>query len=124
MSGLEFHVQRLITWVSTLEGCPASWSDVRIVDDSLQPLCNEKRLWEISRNSLMSIEQYEERFSELLAKGYHWLNLNFAGVYQDSAILFIECPANSANIPKEKVSVNLSGPAGNEWDLSKRLIII
>ncbi|MCI5207403.1 MAG: hypothetical protein D3910_01090 [Candidatus Electrothrix sp. ATG2] len=123
MSDLEFHIQRLIAWVQTQEGCPSNWSDIQIVEDTMPPL-RKGELWNIPKKSLQSIKQYEERFNELLMKGYHWVNINFGGIYQKRAILFIEYPRNSFDAPKDKVSVNLSGPAGCEWDLSKKICVI
>ena len=121
MSDLDLHIQRLIEWAHTQDGCPKNWADIQIIEDPSFSIRSEK--WKASKESLMSIKQYEEIFNDLLNKGYSWININFGGIYKNKAIIFIEYPSNPINIPKEKVSINYSGPEGYEWDITEKLCI-
>jgi hypothetical protein len=122
MSDLELHIQRLIAWAHTLNGCPESWSDIQIVEDPLFTFRGET--WKIPEDALLSIKEYEGRFSELLMSGYSWVNLNFGGIYNNNAIVFVEYPRQFSGCSKGQVSVNPSGPEGNEWDLTRKLCIV
>lgn len=122
MSEIELHVGRLADWVRTLDGCPECWVGVQIVEDPLFTYRGEK--WEVPREALKSMSQYEGRFRELLSKGYSWVNINFGGIYQGNAIIFVEYPREASGTPKDKVSVNCSGPLGYEWDLTDKLCVI
>lgn len=122
MSDLELHIQRLTGWARTLNGCPECWSAIQIVEDPLFSYRGET--WKIPESALMSVKEYEDRFGELLLSGYSWVNLNFAGIFKNNAIVFVEYPRQSSGCSKAKVSVNLSGPEGKEWDLSKKLCVV
>ena len=121
MSNLEFHLQRLSEWVRTLDGCPDSWADIFIVEDPSFYFRGET--WKVPKESLKNAKQYEKRFNYLLRKGYSWININFGGIYQGDAIVFVEYPRKASGIPENKVSVNFSGPEGYEWDLTEKLSI-
>ncbi|MCP4978002.1 MAG: hypothetical protein GY931_17780 [Maribacter sp.] len=122
MSELEVHIQELFKWVRTLEGCPQNWNGVQIIEDPSFSI--RGKVWKVPKESLKSIKEYEGRFEELLEKGYSWININFGGIYNDNAIVFIEYPNQSSGLPKDKVPVVPSGPFGHEWDLSNKLCII
>jgi len=121
MSEIEFHLQRLTEWVRTLEGCPKKWNDILIVEDP--SFSYRGKEWAIPQTALINSKLYESRFSELLNRGYSWINLNFGGLYEGNAIVFVEHPKEASGVPADKVSVNPSGPEGNKWDLTKRLLI-
>src|SRR5437868_14232750 len=40
--------------------------------------------------------EYEQRFEELLDRGYSWLNVGFRGVYRDFLIVGVELPSLKA----------------------------
>lgn len=122
MNELETHVRTLVEWVKTLDGCPESWSSIQIVEDPL--FTYRGKNWEIPRESLKPMSQYEDRFRDLLSKGYSWININFGGIYQGNAVVFVEYPRESSGVPKEKVTVNVSGPEGNVWDLTTKLCVL
>jgi hypothetical protein len=106
----------------TLDGCPENWIDILIIEDPMFHVRGEE--WKVARKSLLTPGEFENRFNELLARGYSWININFGGVYQNNAIVFIEYPKESSGVPKEKVSINQSGPQGYEWDLDKKLCVV
>jgi len=122
MGDLELFIHKLTEWVHSLNGCPENWLDLKIVEDSSFIIRSEA--WELPKAALLSVMEYEDKFSDLLSSGYSWINLNFGGIHNDTAIVFVEYPKHSSGCPKDKVTVNLSGPDGNEWDLSKKLRIV
>jgi hypothetical protein len=122
MSDLEIYIQRLIGWARTHYDFPENWSDIQIVEDPFFTYRGET--WKIPEDAFMNVNEYEGRFSDILMSGYSWVNLNFGGIYNNMAIVFIEFPHQSSGCSKAQVSVNLSGPEGNIWDLSKKLCIV
>jgi hypothetical protein len=82
----------------------------------------------IPKSMLVPATSYENRFDELLSKGYDWINMNAMGILQNSFIVQIEFPLKSRNAPRDKVSVNYSGPAIFDkkplWDLSNKVLIL
>lgn len=121
MADFEHHINKLFSWVQSLEGCPDQWSGVLIVEDPEFELRQSQ--WNIPNDSLMSPEQYNARFEFLLERGYSWININFGGVFNGKAVVFIEFPKQAAGIPKHKVPVNFSGPCHREWDLTDKIHI-
>lgn len=122
MSELELHINNSLEWIRTLSGYSDDWSDIKIVEDPLFEVRDET--WNVQNNAFMTTDQYESRFSELLNMGYSWININFGGIYQNSMIIFIEYPRESSNIPKDKVSVNPSGPMDDTWNLNEKLVVV
>lgn len=79
----------------------------------------------VPRSALIPAREYAERFNELLDKGYSWINMSALGVWKGSLIVVIELPSYDNNVPRDKVSVNFSGPViidgKPQWDLSERI---
>lgn len=82
----------------------------------------------VSQNSLKSIDEYRERFWALLGQGYSWINLNAAGIFHENLLVIVEVPNQKHTTPRNKVSVNLSGPSLKngvpQWDIRKKVSII
>ena len=101
------------------------WSQVLFVE--VQTFAAGK-VPEIPQSALISSQDYAKRFDELLESGYHWINMNALGIWKDNLIIVIELPSYKSNIPKEKVSVNFSGPViideKPQWDLSNRIEVL
>ena len=101
------------------------WSQVLVVE---QQFIAWGKIIHISKSALISANEYEKRFDELLNKGYDWLNMNAMGILHNAFIVQIEFPCKSLNAPRDKVSVNYSGPAifngASEWDLSNKVQIL
>ncbi len=85
-----------------------SWSRVLFVED--KDIKREGVHCSIARSSLWTRNDYEARFDELLNDGYGWINMNFAGILDGSFLVIIELPHYKNSVPREKVSVNFSGP--------------
>jgi hypothetical protein len=102
-----------------------SWSQVLFLENTS---FTYDRVYKIPRFALIPFKDYEKRFNELLDSGYHWINMNAFGIWNDNLIVVIELPNYTDNIPRDKVSVNFSGPAiineKPQWDLSKRIEIV
>jgi hypothetical protein len=102
-----------------------SWSQVLVVE---QQSIIWKEIELIPKSALTSADEYEKRFDELLSIGYDWINMNAKGILDNAFIVQIEYPLRSINAPRNKVSVNYSGPSiHNEeplWDLSTKVKIL
>jgi hypothetical protein len=81
----------------------------------------------VPRTALRPMDEYRERFESLLGRGYSWINLKAAGIFDGNLLVVIEFPNYKSGIPRNKVSVNLSGPSHKEgvpqWDIGARLEI-
>jgi hypothetical protein len=99
-----------------------SWSQVLFVES---PSLVYGEVCRIPQSALILPEDYANRFDELLNGGYHWINMNALGIWKDKLIVVIELPNYKSNIPRDKVSVNFSGPTildeTPQWDLSNRI---
>ena len=123
-SDLEKNLNRLISffpeWSNWL-----SWSQVLFLENTNFTYGNVSR---VPNSALIPSREYANRFDELLTKGYSWINMNAFGVWKENLIVVIELPSYSSNIPRDKVSVNFSGPVildgKPQWDLSNRIEII
>jgi hypothetical protein len=101
------------------------WSQVLFLENTSFTYA---KVYKIPRSALIPSKDYVERFDELLDRGYHWINMNAFGIWRDNLIVVIELPGYKGDRPREKVSVNFSGPAiineKPQWDLSERIEII
>ena len=101
------------------------WSQVLVVEWQ-SVICGEIDL--IPKSALISADEYEKRFDELLNMGGGWLNMNAMGILNNAFIVQIEFPLRGINAPRNKVSVNYSGPAMYNkeplWDLSSKVKIL
>lgn len=102
-----------------------SWSQVFVVEyDSIIGEIPEL----ISKSALIPANEYEKRFDELLNIGYDWINMHAKGILNNFFIVEIEYPNKSINAPRNKISVNYSGPATYDnqprWDLSSLVKVL
>ncbi len=67
--------------------------------------------WQVTRESLVTLENYEQQFHTLVQAGYSWTNLSLHGVHEDSLVVGIEFSSESSKVPPGKTSINFSGPA-------------
>lgn len=98
-----------------------SFSQICFVEsDKIQDVSSSD-LHKISRKFIFTSENYETRFDELLNKGCSWINMNLAGILEDSLFIIIEIPSYGNNIPIEFVAVNFSLPikeiVDNGWNM-------
>jgi hypothetical protein len=129
--------------------------ELKKMADEYGPLsCFELRIVEINGNTpnkpgdfpetdhtrfqvqLRTPAEYEQRFEELLDRGYSWLNVGFRGIYRNFLIVGVELPSlkfpdgSGRSIPRtlypgHRTSINLSGPCNAvvdrglsvEWEL-------
>ncbi|HTA25963.1 MAG TPA: hypothetical protein VK763_20700 [Terriglobales bacterium] len=74
------------------------------------------------KDELRSPLEYENRFDELLRKGYRWINLSCYGVHEGFLIIGVVVPGvASATHPGYHTSVNLSGPLPSVLDQQWRV---
>lgn len=64
----------------------------------------------LSNNKIKSIQQFVTEFDRILNSGYSWINLNYAGAIDQTAVVIVELPKSTSNVPRHRVSINLSGP--------------
>jgi len=103
-----------------------SWSQVFVVESDLITWGIPQLIQKVA---LIPAVEYEKRFDELLSTGYDWINMNAKGILNDAFIVEIDYPRyTNLNAPRNKVSVNFSGPATigaePEWNLSNSVKII
>ena len=124
MNELEKHLKRLESYIHGLDDS-VSWSRILIVE--YENIAHGKPSL-IQRPALFTPEKYEARFDEHLAKGYSWINLNAAGVLDDTLLLVVELPSYFSGAPKDKVAVNLSGATTSNgkdiWNADERYKIV
>ena len=69
---------------------------------------------------LRAPKAYEERFEQLLAKGFSWINLSYYGVLDGNGLVVVELPRETSTLSPRPTSVNFSGPpaivANSGWD--------
>lgn len=75
---------------------------------------------------LRTPEEYEERFAELMAKRFRWLNLNYFGLIDGKGLVIVEFPDQRFAEHSPATSVNFSGPthavAGSGWDARAQVV--
>jgi hypothetical protein len=124
MNDLEKHLN-LLASSAELWGAPPSWSRVLFVEEA-SVTHGAPSL--IARSSLLPMADYAARFDTHLAAGHAWVNMNAAGVLGDDLLVVIELPRYQNSVPRDKVSVNFSGPAildgEPQWDASKMYRIV
>jgi hypothetical protein len=116
--GLDDHLQRLTDWFQARGPESLTWSEILLFDG----FPAQRRL---SRGSLYTPAEFSPRFDEYLSRGYSWLNLSAAGVWNDALLVFVEHPNEGsmtlAGHP-QLTSINYSGPiiidGQPQWRLS------
>jgi hypothetical protein len=103
------------------------FSEVYFVEDkSIQHSLKPYEINEISQQNVFSLANYETRFNEVLNQGHSWININFAGMLNDSLLIIIEVPNYENNA--EFTEVNLSLPdrkvMENDWNISSLYKIV
>lgn len=120
-AAFEFHLERIVRFFQKI--CPeARWSDIRFFEGDP---CDKTTL---SAKDLIDADEYRPKFCRLLEQGHGWINLSASGVLNDWLILSLVWPSYENTVPREYVSVNLSGPyldknGRGRWDLSDRLTL-
>ena len=103
MSTLEEHFESLSTWLRST-GFP-SWEEVLFVEDiNVYPFSKQT----IEADRFKSMEDFSDRFDELLTEGHVWLNFSGLGILDNTLIVALEKPKANAGSPT--TSVNQSGP--------------
>lgn len=120
MNDLEKHLSRLISFAKDW-GAPSSWSHMLFVEESFITYGMPSL---IPRAALISQENYVERFDSHLGAGHSWINMNAAGILGNALLVVIALPRYKNNVPRDKVSVNFSGPPISEgkcqWNAAER----
>jgi hypothetical protein len=124
MNELEEHLNRLVSFLNDW-GAPSSWLRVMFVEDSSITYGAPSL---IPRAALASQGEYAARFAEHLNAGHAWINMSVAGILDGVLLVIIELPRYKNYVPRDKVSVNFSGPAvlsgKPQWDASTRYRIV
>lgn len=108
MSELKKHFERLIDFAKD-SNFYKPFSQVYFVEERfVRRFLDSDKSDEISTQNMFSFENYEKRFSELLHQGHSWINMNFAGMVNNTLLVIIELPNYENNI--EYTAVNLSEP--------------
>jgi hypothetical protein len=124
MNDLEKHFNRLALFMKEWNA-PSSWSRVLFVED--ESITHGIPSY-IPREALVSMEDYAAKFDAHLDAGHSWINMQAAGILGDTLLVLIQLPRYKNNVPRDKVSVNFSGPAmmnsDSLWDASGKYIIV
>ena len=108
MNDLDLHLLRLTTFSQQLAKQTFSWSRVLFVEEKdIERKSGRSR---IQRSALWTRDDYQARFEGHLNAGHGWINMNAAGILDDSFLVVIELPNYQNTVPRDEVSVNLSGP--------------
>jgi len=84
VSELKHQISLLIAWMDQNEECPV-WERIRIHDTTHPDVCWKPEIlgWQVTRESLVTPEDYEQQFHTLVQAGYSWINLSLYGVHED-----------------------------------------
>jgi hypothetical protein len=123
MNDLEKHLNQLAEFMNEWDAPP--WSRVLFVeDDSIVHGIPSY----IPHTALISMEDYAPRFDAHLDAGHSWINMEAAGILGNTLLVLIQLPRYQNNVPRDKVSVNFSGPtkmnSDSLWDASEKYIIV
>lgn len=125
MNALQQHLDRLASFIQGSAKQPLSWSRVLIIEDTA---ITHGKINFLPRAALATPEEYAARFEAHLEAGHSWINMNAAGILDDALLVVIELPGYFNVAPKNKVSVNLSGPnikdGQPQWDATDRIQIV
>lgn len=120
MNDLEKHLNQLVSFIKEWNAS-LSWSRILFVEDAA--IIHGMPSF-IPRKALLPLDDYAARFDSHLDAGHSWVNMNAAGILNDSLLVIIELPRDKNNVPRDKVSVNFSGAVLNNgtlrWDASER----
>lgn len=114
--------------------------DYKIGEDGL-PLKKPREMqtdytrFRIRKDEMLTPDQYEDRFNELLGVGYEWLDMSCYGVHDGFLIVAIELPGpvlpqggKRKLFPGCATAVNLSGPCNEvirrNWDAGWQLEVV
>jgi hypothetical protein len=124
MNDLQKHLNQLTCFFSKWSKQPPSWSSVSIAEDTN---IEHGKVIRIPRWALATPEEYAPRFDQHLDAGHSWINMNAAGILDETLLVVIELPKYVNTVPRDKVSVNFSGPSVKDgelqWDATERIII-
>lgn len=116
MSELKKHFERLMEFAKQ-GNFHKPFSQAYFVED--KNICRfSEKTDEILRQDIITLENYENRFNEIIKQGHSWINLNFTGMLEDDLLIVVGLPSyeNKANL----TSINLSLPEKrvieNEWN--------
>ncbi len=127
MSELQHQISLLIARMQHGEECPG-WARVRILDTTRPDVRwkPEIRGWQLTRESLVSSEDYEPHFQTLLQAGHSWINLSLYGVHDGTLVVGVELSGEPSRVPPGKTAINFSGPAirreQTDWQLRLELV--
>lgn len=112
-------ITELASWLDR-DGNAPCWSSVLVLED---PNFDFGIRSTVPRDRFQTVEQYEQRFAELLGKGFNWINVSAFSLYNSFLIVRIEFPRVEGILPEDKVPIMYSGPwcdsQGNPiWDIS------
>lgn len=106
--------------------CP-DWSHIIIFEESdikyLSLSESPKLCGHIKSEKIYKAENYEQRFQELIMRGYRWINISPQGLWNNDLLIIVEVPLNSSNYSADNTFINTAGlskdPSGNfKWDVS------
>ena len=125
MNELRLHLNRPTSLIHSWSNRSLSWSEILIAEDAD---VEHGEVTFIPRSTLATPEEYAARFDAHLDAGYSWINMNAAGIIDETLLVIIELPDYSNTTPRGKASVNLSGPNMKDgeiqWDVTNYIKII
>jgi hypothetical protein len=114
---LEQTIARLLDWGCGAPGQPPRPGSVRIAEVTSRSRTGSTLQFRVAE--LRSVNEYEERFRQLVGSGYAWINLNYCGELRGHGLVLVEHPTSPTR-PGDAPSINFSGPprcmADASWD--------
>jgi hypothetical protein len=120
MSDLQKHIDQLISFIHDWTKESLSWSRIFLVEAAN---VNYEKTILVPQSALSTPEEYATRFDSHLNTGHGWINMNAAGILDNALLIIIELPQYFNSVPREKVSVNFSGPNMSRWDATGHIEI-
>lgn len=125
MSALRHSLDGLFAFL-TNQGLVPPTRQVWLVEIPSDVGVDERGRLRVRRADFRDPDAYEDRFDELVAAGFPWINVSCCGLDGDRLVVVVETP-RTAGRPPARTSVNYSGPARaaleRGWDVREALAI-
>lgn len=102
MYEIEFYTDKLCALIKVDRKCP-DWSEIKVTEN----IRYEEHFAEVGWDQLISVKDYQARFTELCMSGYSWINLTAIGIQKSVLVVAVELPSNVVGCPQS--SINISG---------------
>lgn len=125
MSALRGSLDGLFAFLAN-QGLVPPTAEVWLVEIRSDVEVDERGRPRVRRADFRHSDAYEDRFDELVAAGFPWINVGCCGLDGDRLVVVVETPRTAVRSPS-RTSVNYSGPTTaalkRGWDVNEVLAI-